>query len=72
MNYEKAWDELKWHLTQAMLHSHHFAESEKRDADERLKAQGGDIIARVTLCYMSKIEKEMTTAGEDDGQKVQD
>lgn len=69
MNYEKAWGELKGYLTWIMLYSKHLAESEKQDADDRLRAQGTDVMARAALGRMDSLEKEMTTANEGRSEK---
>lgn len=72
MDYEKAWGDLKFYLKYAAIFAHLFAESEDKRDDDRLKGEGGKIMAIEIVNYMDEIEKEMTTVGEDDGQKVQD
>lgn len=72
MDYEKAWKRLK-NLTGIIVGiSLHFAESEDQYADERLRAEGGEFVGRRILRFMDDAEKEMTTAGQDDGQSAQD
>ena len=88
MNYKKAWGNLKCRLRCVALCSRHFAESKKYNADDCLRARGGEAMARSILEFMEDVEsskdtsqstilisrfiKEMTTAGQDDGQKAQD
>lgn len=72
MNYEKAWKVLKSQIGILAGLSLHFAESEDKGDDERLKAKGGKFVASQILKQMDRLENAMTTAGEDDGQKVQD
>lgn len=72
MNYEKAWKDLKMYIEILFWASRRFAESENINVDERLRAEGGELMGRKILNFMGMLEKEMTTAGEDDGQKVQD
>ena len=78
MNYEKAWKVLKSQIGILAGLSLHFAESEDKGDDERLKAKGGKFVASQILKRMDMMEKmdnigkEMTTAGEDDGQSAQD
>ena len=40
--------------------------------DLSLQAQGAEAMGRKILDIMDKLEKEMTTAGQDDGQSAQD
>ena len=78
MDYEKAWKDLKYFVWVLAGVAFNFAESEAKKRHERLKAQGGEIVASQILKRMDMMEKmdnigkEMTTVGEDDGQKVQD
>lgn len=72
MNYEKAWEHLKSLIGILSGASVHFAESEDQSDDERLRAEGGEIIGRKILDFMDYVEKEMTTVLDDDGQNVQD
>lgn len=87
-NYEKAWGNLKRRLKCVALCSRHFAESKKYNADDRLRARGGEAMDRAILEFMEDVEsskatsqstilisrfiKVMTTVSQDDGQKVQD
>ena len=72
MNYEKAWKRLK-NLTGIFAEEYRcFAESEGKSDDERLRAEGAEIVTRAILDFMDDAEKEMTTVLDDDGQKVQD
>lgn len=87
-NYEKAWENLKRRLMCVALYSRHFAESKKYNADDCLRARGGEAMARAILEFMEDVEsskatsqstilisrfiKEMTTAGQGDGQSAQD
>lgn len=72
MNYEKAWKDLKNFIGILAGASTHFAESEDKGDDERLRAEGGEMMAVVILKCVDDLEKEMTTVGEDDGQSAQD
>lgn len=72
MDYEKTWKDLKRYIEILSGVSLRFAESEDVNDNERLRAEGGEIMGRKILKFMGKFEKEMTTAGKDDGQKVQD
>lgn len=71
-NYEKAWGNLKRRLMRVALYSRHFAESKKHNADDCLRARGGEAVAGAILEFMEDVEKEMTTVGQDDGQSAQD
>ena len=87
-NSEKAWGNPTRRLVCVALWSRHFAESKKYNADDRLRARGGEAMARAILEFMEDVEsskatsqgpilisrfiKEMTTAGQDDGQMTQD
>lgn len=72
MDYEKAWKDLKRYIEILSGVSLHFAESEDINDNERLRAEGGEIMGRKILNFMGDLEKNMTTVGQDDGQKVQD
>lgn len=72
MNYEKAWDEIKDFINKLGGTSMRFAEHEAKDEAETYCAIGGALLSEQILLKMERIEKKMTTAGEDDGQKVQD
>lgn len=61
MNYEKAWEDLKGHLIYLALFSHNFSESGKYNADDCLKAQGGEIAIRGIIDFMNETEKEIAT-----------
>lgn len=72
MDYEKAWKNLKVYTGILSWASLRFAESEDMSNDERLQAEGAEIVTRAILDFMDDAEKEMTTVLDDDGQKVQD
>lgn len=72
MDYEMAWKDLKYFVWVLAGVAFNFAESEAKKRHERLKAQGGEIVASKILRFMDDAEKEMTTVGQDDGQEVQD
>ncbi|MBY0584764.1 hypothetical protein K5I04_04800 [Murdochiella sp. Marseille-P8839] len=72
MNYEKAWEDLKMYIEILSEMSLRSAESEDMNVDERLRAEGAEIVTRAILDFMDDAEKEMTTVLDDDGQKVQD
>ncbi|WP_308540175.1 hypothetical protein [uncultured Murdochiella sp.] len=72
MDYEKVWKDLKMYIEILFWASHRFAESENINVDERLRAEGGELMGRKILNFMGMLEKEMTTVRDDDGQKVQD
>lgn len=72
MNYEKAWKRMKTFIGILAGISLHFVESEGQDDDERLRAEGGEVMGRNILNFMAYLEKEMTTVRDDDGQTAQD
>lgn len=72
MDYEKVWKDLKRYIEILSGASLHFAESENINVDERLRAEGGELMGRKILNFMGMLEKEMTTALYDDGQSAQD
>lgn len=72
MDYEKIWKDLKMYIEILFWASRRFAESENINVDERLRAEGGELMGRKILNFMGMLEKEMTTVRDDDGQKVQD
>lgn len=72
MDYEKAWKDLKMRIDISRWESLRCAESEDNKDNVRRYAKGGEIMAETILEYMSDVEKEMTTAGQDDGQSAQD
>lgn len=72
MDYEKVWKDLKRYIEILSGMSRHFAESEDINNAERLLAEGGELMGRKILNYMSKLEKEKITVSQDDDQQVQD
>ncbi|WP_066924711.1 hypothetical protein [Murdochiella massiliensis] len=72
MDYEKAWKNLKTYTGILSWASFRFAESEDMNDAEHLQAEGGELMGKAILNFMSELEKEMTTAGQDDGQSAQD
>lgn len=72
MDYEKVWKDLKMYIEILFWASRRFAESENINVDERLRAEGGELMGRKILNFMGMLEKEMTTALDDDGQSAQD
>lgn len=72
MDYEKVWKDMKRYIEILSGVSRHFAESEDINDNERLRAEGGEIMGRKILNSMGKLEKKMTTVGQDDDQSAQD
>lgn len=72
MNYEKLWS-LLWNVILAECVSNLITSMQKANDNEvRQHAVGAKDAQTAILDQMKTIEKEMTTAGQDDGQKVQD
>ena len=69
MDYEKIWKDLKMYIEILFWASRRFAESENINVDERLQAEGGEVMGRNILNFMAYLEKEMTTANEGRSEK---
>lgn len=72
MGYEKAWKGLKGRIEILSGVPFLLVEFEDINDDLSLLAQGAEAMGRKILDIMDKLEKEMTTAGQDDGQSAQD
>lgn len=65
IDWEKAWRGLKGFLMYVAVFAHLFAEYEKNNAEECLKAKGGEMLVVEILKLMDDAEKEMTTVGKE-------
>lgn len=72
MNYEEAWKRLKIFSNHISELSFEIKKSEAKTDEQHLRAQCVGFMSELFFNEMERIEKEMTTALDDDGQKVQD
>lgn len=72
MDYEKAWEKLKDFASKLAGTSLRFAEQETKNENETYFVIGGALFSEQILLKMERIEKEMTTVGDDDDQQAQD
>lgn len=71
-NYEEAWAKLKDIVRNVKGMCSRYEEVAQKRFPDREEMGSAEIAAGIVLDYMDAIEKEMTTVGQDDGQKVQD
>ena len=71
-DYEMAWKRLKEKLLDRSLSYVYFIQSPINDAASKRRVRINLSTVDMVLDEMKLIEKEMTTAGEDDGQSAQD
>lgn len=72
VNYETAWKRLKSIVMEFKESSIKISEIDSVIPLIRHRAYGGKLLAEQILHRMEMIEKEMTTAGQDDDQQAQD
>ena len=72
MNYEMAWKRLKEKLHDRSLSYVYFIHSPINDAASKRRVRINLSIVDMVFAEMDLIEKEMTTALDDDGQSAQD